>query len=126
MRVGSYYELYFNLGFRGDIIKHIDIELYDNTNFELNNYTFESWIRTNNVRIYDFGKINVNKKIRLSCKDRYVNSFGQQQDIYLEIKIPESKFLDWKKLNISVGRICSPNEVKRKIGLSRCNTVKVI
>lgn len=122
----STYKMYLKIFKESDIIKHIDLEF---KNLKLNNnnkYEFNAWIEHDSKIIYDFGKKNFNKKIRLSCEKKYVSMLNLLNVTFLVIEIPCDKLNDWKNISMSIGQIYSDRTMRMNIAQSGSPTVNVL
>jgi hypothetical protein len=119
-----------------DMLKHIDLEFknfktnksdeLDQINKLNNTYEFNAWIEHDTQKIYDFGIKNMDKKIRLNCKNKYVSLIRMPNSVYLVIEIPYDKFDDWKNISMSMGRIYSDTIMRRNMVQYGLSTVNVL
>lgn len=121
-------KIYFKILKTSDIIKHVDLEF---KNFKTNkvnniNYEFDAWIEYDGKKIYDFGKKNMDNKIRLSCENKYVSLLALYENIiYLVIETSYDKLEDWKNIIMSIGHIYSDTIMRRNIAQYASPTINV-
>lgn len=78
-------------------------------------------------KIYDFGKKNTDKKIRLSCEKKYVSLIALFDNItYLVIETSYDKLNDWKNIIMSIGAIYSDTIMRRNMAQYAFPTVNVL
>lgn len=95
----------------GDMFKHIDLEFKSDSNLK---YNFSAWIEYNRNIIYDFGKVQYDKKIRLDCKDNIINLLNKQKCIiFLIVEIPKTQLANWKENTMSIGYIYGDSGIRR-------------
>jgi hypothetical protein len=127
------YKIYFEINTLGDLFKHIDIKfknLKTNKSKKTNDdiYNFDVWIENDGKKIYTFGTISFDQKIRLSCENKYINLINLpiMHTTYLVAEIPCDKFHYWKKIEISLGYINSDTTFQRHLSQYAFSIVNVI
>ncbi len=106
---GETYIMKYNISRPADGIRHIDIF----NNFS-SSYSFTASIKSNDLIMYDFGKLTTNTNyIRLE-QNEYLNLYNKKSVLlHLVIEIPKEKLDEWTTLETSYGYIYANESLKK-------------
>jgi hypothetical protein len=114
----SLLKLHYIIQRHGDMIKHIDLYIknYSSKLNKLDKYKINVWIEYESNKIYDFGFIDIEDKIRLVPPNKkIINLLRTSSNLYLVIEIPDSKCYDWNHIDISLGLIYAETATRRTL-----------
>lgn len=116
-------KIYFKILNNPDFIKHIDLQIINS--FE-KTYYFNAYIEFDNIKVFDFGNMTINKNIRLDCDNKYISLlYKRGARINLVIEVPHNKFFNWKNINLSVGYIYSDTKTRQQVFSLNSPTVEI-